>query len=470
MRPKINLAPELDFQPSNLKITNQYYAKYEAISRILDENREIVDLAHGEFKAVLKTPVGRRKRRNAFRYPSDTVVRVLICQIVERLSLRETVVRVDDSHQLRRFTRIDTGSMMDFTTLCNLKNAIAAETWKKMNRLLAGYAVEQQRITGDALRMDTTAVETNIHWPTDSSLLWDTYRVQARLIERARKMDPEAVGERRLHTRRAKRDYLAITRKAAKRSGSREALKPLYKGLIGRVAGICEWALLVAEGLVEGMKGQRYGVLDHAVAEGLVSDLRHYQELGMRVIDQAQRRVLEGESVPNEEKLFSIFEPHSELLKRGKAGKPIEFGHMINIQQVEEKFITDYETFAARPVEHELVRPCLESHKELFGDYPNRLAADKGYYKNMAELLALEEDIEVVGIAKKGKRSPEETAREIDPLFRHAQAFRAGVEGSISFLKRVLRLARCFNKSWDHFSASVGATVFSHNLLILARC
>ncbi len=185
MRPKINREPELDFRPSNLKITNQYYAKYEAISRILDENPEIVDLAHRDLKPALKKSLGKRKRRNAFRYPSDTVVRVLICQVVEGLSLRETVVRIDDSHQLRRFTRIDSGPMMDFTTLCILKNAIAAETWKKMNRLLAGYAVEQQRITGDALRMDTTAVETNIHWPTDSSLLWDTYRVQAGLIERA---------------------------------------------------------------------------------------------------------------------------------------------------------------------------------------------------------------------------------------------------------------------------------------------
>jgi IS5 family transposase len=470
LRPKINVEPELDFRPSSLKLTNQYYAKYEAISTILDDNREIIDLAHRDLEPARKQTSKKRKRGSGFRYSADTLLRIVICQIIEGLSLRQVVVRIDDSQFLRRFVRIDGGSMMDYTTLSILKNAIGDETWKKMNRLLAAYAAAEGRITGEGLRMDTTAVETNIHWPTDSSLLWDTYRVQARLIERARTLDPEAVGTGRLHTRRAKRAHLAITRKAAKKNRSRESLQPLYKGLIGRVEGISGWAASVAEGLAEGLTCERYDVIDHAIAETLASELQHYRTLGARVIDQARRRILEGESVPNNEKLFSIFEPHTELLKRGKAGKDIEFGHMIQIQQVEEKFITDYAAFFSRPVEHQLVTACLESHHELFGDYPNRLAADKGYYEDMPTLHDLEKKVDVVSIAKKGKRNPEETARENDPLFRHAQAFRAGVEGSISFLKRVLGLTRCLNKGWDHFASTVGATVFSHNLLILARC
>jgi IS5 family transposase len=179
--------------------------------------------------------------------------------------------------------------------------------------------------------------------------------------------------------------------------------------------------------------------------------------------------VLQGEPVPNEEKLFSLFEPHTELLKRGKAGKDVEFGHMVQIQQVREKFITDYDVYEARPSEPKLLKPTLESHAQLFGHLPQELSADKGYYESMDALRALEQAIPVVSIAKKGSRTAEETERERDPLFRHAQAFRAGVEGTISFLKRVLRLARCFNKGWEHFLATVGQTVFAHNLLILAR-
>jgi IS5 family transposase len=235
------------------------------------------------------------------------------------------------------------------------------------------------------------------------------------------------------------------------------------------VEGVCAWATAVAYELVAGIESQRYGVWAHAQAEVLVKEIAHFSELGGKVLDQARRRVLHGESVPNHEKLFSLFEPHTELLKRGKAGKDIEFGHMIQIQQVGEKFITAYGVYDQKPVEPTLLQPALEQHRELFGTDPSELTADKGYYQSMDQLRELEKTIDVVSIAKKGKRTLAESEREQDPLFRHAQAFRAGVEGTISFLKRMLRLARCFNKSWAHYVATVGQTIFAHNLLILAR-
>ena len=359
--------------------------------------------------------------------------------------------------------------MMDFTTLDKLKNALRPETWKKIHHGLARHAVSENQITGDRLRLDTTAVETNIHWPTDSTLLWDTYRVLARLIERARGVDAGVVGSGRLHPRRAKREALAITRAAAQKGRRARSLQRPYRRLIRRVEGALSWAACVAHGVADGIASQRHSAWTHAQAEGLVEELAHFHALGERVVDQARRRVLHGESVPNEEKLFSLFESHTELLKRGKAGKDIEFGHMIQIQQVGEKFITDYEVYDKKPIEHTLLAPALAAHRELFGSNPSELSADKGYYQNMEAIRALEHEIAVVSIAKKGPRTQAETEREQDPLFRHAQAFRAGVEGSISFLKRMLRLARCFNKSWEHFVATVGQTVFAHNLLVLAR-
>ncbi|MBW1686644.1 MAG: hypothetical protein JRS35_16455, partial [Deltaproteobacteria bacterium] len=307
------------------------------------------------------------------------------------------------------------------------------------------------------------------HWPTDSSLLWDSYRVLARLIERARQIDPGAVGSGRLHLRRAKREALVIARRAAQKGRRARSLRRPYQRLIRRVEGVCAWATAVAYELLAGIESQRYGVWAHAQAEVLVEEIAHFSELGAKVLDQARRRVLHGESVPNDEKLFSLFEPHTELLKRGKAGKDIEFGHMIQIQQVGEKFITAYEVYDQKPVEPTLLDPALAQHRELFGTDPSELTADKGYYQSMDQLRELEKTIDVVSIAKKGKRTPAESEREQDPLFRHAQAFRAGVEGTISFLKRMLRLARCFNKSWQHFVSTVGQTIFAHNLLILAR-
>ena len=460
----------LDFQPSNLKLTNRYYAKYEAISAVLDATPRIVKLVHADVEKPLKYAATKGKDGRPHRYPSDTVLRILLCQVIENTSLRGVVIRIDDSHFLRRFTRIHHGPMMDFTTLDKLKNSIAPETWRQVNRALARYAVDAKLIDGTRLRLDTTAVETNVHWPTDSSLLWDVYRVLARLLTQAREVAPACVGPQRLHLRRAKRLHLKIGRQAARKRTVTGHLRSLYEALIARVEGICEWAETVHDAIAADGDRRRPRVHDPIRAAGLAAGLAHFRTLGLHVITQARRRVLDGEQVPHAEKLFSIFEPHTELLKRGKARQAIEFGHMVQVQQVEAKFITDYDVFATKPVEHALLAPALASHQQLFGALPDEFTADKGYYENMEALRRLEQKIPTVGIAKKGQRTPDETERERDPVFRHAQRFRAGVEGTISFLKRVLGLTRCLNKGWEQFTATVGAAVLAHNLLILARC
>ena len=470
MREKIVAQPELDFHPSSLKVTNEYFATYEAISRILDANPKIIDLVHREIGGVLAKVTGHDERGRPCTYTTDTVIRILVCQGKEGLSLRGAVIRIDDSHYLRRFIRIDGRSMMDYSTLDKLKNAISAATWKKVCRELAEHAVREERIAGESLRLDTTAVETNIHWPTDSSLLWDVFRVLARLIEQARQFDANLGGGKRLRLRRAKKLASKIARLASNKSASsRKTMCRLHRQFIEAVEGIITWAVSVGEGLQMGRSQRRYDVIGDATAQALIAEMQHYRELGHRVVDQARRRVLDGEKVPNEEKLFSIFEPHTELLIRGKQSRPIEFGHMIQIQQVAGKFITDFDVFEKRPNEHTLVKPALENHKGLFGDYPERLAADKGYYESVEGLLKLEEKVPTVAIAKKGNRTAEQIEREHDPDFKDAQRFRAGVEGTISFLKRVLGLSRCYNKGWEHFCATVGMTVFAHNLLNLAR-
>jgi IS5 family transposase len=470
LRSKINTQSEFNFQPSNLQITNEYYAKYEAITTILDQAPAIVDAVHNDLATALEEEAVEDRRGAKFKFTSDTILRIVLCQIIEGGSLRQIIVRIDDSNYLRHFVRVYNGPMIDFTAFCKLRNLITPETWKRVNTLLAQSAVEQELIEGDQLRLDTTAVETNIHWPTDSSLLWDTYRALARLIEQVREVDPVLVGDQRLLLKKTKRLHQKIARKASRNPRSAAKLEPLYIKLFRLVANILRWADEMADCLARKLAKRRYSELVQAAMESCLEELVHYRELGGHVLDQAQRRVINKESVPNEEKIFSIFEPHTELLKRGKAGKPIEFGHMIQIQQVDGKFITDYDVFDKKPVEHELIEPALESHKALFGQYPDTIAADKGYYERMEEIERLGEIVELVAIAKKGKRTEEQTQRETDPAFQQAQRFRAGVEGSISFLKRVLGLFRCYAKGWEHYKATIGATILAHNLLILARC
>ena len=475
MRPRYNNQPQFHFQAiPTLRITECYYGKYDRIDAILAGHAELVDLIHRDIAEPLDCekaldPTGE----DCYKCSSETVLRIVICQIIEGCSLREIVVRIDDSDFLRRFVRIYNDPMIDYSTFCRLRNRIEPETWKQINKTLAQTAVDQGDISGERTRLDTTAVETNIHWPSDSSLLGDCYRTLAGLVEWMRSLDPDLVDSRRLQRRKVKRLVQKIGRrsrgKTANPEARKEALKSLYTQLITLVSKLSAWCEDIVRGGVGNLACQAYpDALRDPIAE-CMGEMIHFRRLTDQVMEQAHQRVIEGRQVPNDQKLFSIVEPHTELLIRGKAGKPIEFGHMIQIQQVQEKFITHYDVFPDKPVEHELVEPAIERHRELFGDYPKELTADKGYYGSRAQLAALREKIDLVAINKKGKRSKEEKQREADPFFRHAQRFRAGVEGTISYLKRVLGLARCYVKGWMHYAAAIGATIFVHNLLILAR-
>lgn len=465
MRCKIEPQGRLSFRRASLKVTNEYYKRYEDISSILDGTPEILAAVHKDLEKPLGSTSVKDAEGRRCRFTSNTVLRALVVMRCEGLSLRQVTIRIDDSEFLREFIGIYDGPMLDYSTLCRLRNSIRPDTWKRVNELLARYAVDSAKITGAELRLDTTAVETDIHHPTDSALLWDVYRVLARWIERARELHPDLVGTKRLHKKQAKRLATKISR-LSRRKKPRASLQEPYEALISRVSSILEWAWCLAPALRECPKAM--SVLDAAYTSAIAQELETYVKLGARVIDQAQRRILLGEQVPNDEKIFSIFETHTELLKRGKVNKEIEYGHMIQIQQVPEKFITDYSVFEKKPVEHTLLKQAIESHKSLFGKYPEVLAGDKGYYKSMAALAKVGKKVRTVAIGKKGKRTTAETEREHDAVFKKAQRFRAGVEGTISFLKRCLRLDRCLPKGLDHFIANVGIAVFAHNLLKLA--
>jgi IS5 family transposase len=458
-----------EFQSSNLKVTRDHFARYAGIAQILDEHPEIVDAVHADLaKTVKNTGRGRAPGRQC-EYTSETVLRVLISQLIEGEDLRGIVVRIDDSVALRRFVKINDGSMMDSSALCRFKNAIRPATWKKVNLLLARAAVETGKIDGEQLRLDTTAYETNIGYPSDSKLLYDTYRVLARSLQSAREIDGDLLDGRRLHIRRVKKQHLDITRRAAKRGSRSPDLISRYKPLLAAVEGVLQLSEETAVALSGHAHAGHYSVPDTAKAELIASELENYAELGRRVVSQARRRVLHGEKVSATEKLYSIFEPHTELLKRGKAGKPIEFGHMIMIQQVRGCFITGYDVFAKRPADHSLVDPALRRHEELFGEAPSEISGDRGFHQSSDKTAALEQTIPVVSIPKNGRRNASDKERESHFAFKIAQAFRAGVEGSISYLKRALRMLRCLNKGWEHYVSTVGATIFAHNLLVLAR-
>jgi IS5 family transposase len=443
----------MDFvRPTTLKVVEEYRRKYEGVGRNLEENPKILLAVHRDLAGLLSESRNGRESK----YTSEQVLRSLIVMFVEGLSYRDTVIQVENSEFLRKFVGLGVQPMMDFTFLNRAFGVIRAETWGTVNRLLAEYARDEKKISGDKLRIDTTAYETNIHYPTDASLLWDGFRTLARLLRQTKEDHPWLAGRYRFHDKKVKKLMLFITRNSkSQKKLVRRRIQTTYGKLVEQVERVLDIARQVC-GLVPWDDPSR-------------AELLHYIPLVERVVEQTIRRVFEGEKVPANEKIYSIFEEHTELLIRGKARKEIEFGHMVLIGQTKEKFITQYEAMPERLADKDLVDNVLASHKRLFGKPPKVFTTDKGFYESMKKIAQLEKAIETVSICKKGRRNRAEEEREHTEAFQAAQRFRAGVEGTISVLKRVFKLFRCLFKGFKNYACSVGCAVFSHNLVLLAR-
>ncbi|MCX5645419.1 MAG: hypothetical protein NTZ17_12205 [Phycisphaerae bacterium] len=287
-------------------------------------------------------------------------------------------------------------------------------------------------------------------------MLWDSFRTLSRQLRQMQKEFPPLDLDHRFHDQKVKKLATFVARNASsKRKATLRQVKRHYRLLIARV----RW--------IHGI-GQTVGARVQASGEA-AAELAHYLPLVDRIVTQADQRVLQGLRVPADQKLYSLFEEHTELILRGKARKPIEFGHKVMLGQTAEKFIHHYQVLPQRREDPELLEPALEAHQELFGHSPDVLAADKGFYQNMGQIDSLQAKIPTVSIPKKGRRNAPENERETCDAFVSGQRFRAGVEGSISVLKRAFKLGCCLFKGFRHYAASVGLAVLCHNLVLLTR-
>jgi len=431
------------------KVVRQHRRKYKGISRLLDENPEILDRVHQDLKKLSR---GGRKGREAD-FTSETILRALVVHAIEGLALRETVIRIAESDFLQDFLRTRKKAVMDFTFLDKCLLAIRPATWRRVNELLGQKAVAAEQVDPSVIRTDTTVVESNIHWPTDSSLLWDAWRVASRLLQRGRGLCPASCPHR-FHDKKVKRLHLFATRYYKSTSKKRRrVVEKAMRTLIERV----DWIVGIAREFCRFARESTDIELPAVAAE-----LEGFLPAMATTIEQARRRVVQGETVPAAERVFSIFEPHTELIKRGRRQKPVEFGHTVLLCQTGEKFITDYEVFDQRPADCSLTASVIDRHKKLFGAVPRVLAADKGFCPAAEEYAELQERIDTLAI-------PRRMQDLADAVMSTWRAFRAGIEGTISGLKRAFRLSRCFYHGFKGFASSIGLGVFTHNLVVLAK-
>ncbi len=433
-----------------------------AISEFLDQQLPLIEQVRKDLERGLKNA---RTGRNGIA-PSQ-VLRSLVLMRHKNWDYRELRERINDGFTLRSFTGFDSHPVPKHDAFHRAFNRITPETLRDINQLVVQAAVQLGLEDGKTLRVDTTVVESTIHYPTDATLLWDAVRTITRLIEELHEKLPDGVQGFTNRTRSARRRMQAIQRmSAAERTHQQE---PKYRELIR----ITEQVVNNARQVVEKAKAAAPGAGADLIASLVIDSLRHeitgYCQLADRVIDQSRRRVLQGEKVPSEEKIYSIFEPHTDLIKRGKAQKPVEFGHKVFLAESAQGLITDYPVLDGNPSDTDHVPSSLDRHKQTFGIPPELYATDRGFFS--AENVQYSEKAGVTQVSipqRGGHKTAEQDALERSKAFKKAQRFRAGIEGRISVLFRGRGMKRCSFKGRQHFELLVGAAVLANNLLRIA--
>lgn len=429
----------------------------QSISDFLDDHDQLIDQVCRDLQRGLKNPHTGRDGLTPSR-----VLRSFILRRIKNWHYRELRERIADGYTLRQFTEFYTQSVPKHDAFHRAFNRLTPQTLQTINELIVRAAVEMGLEDGSRLRVDTSVVDANIHHPTDSRLLWDSVRVLTRLGDHlVEKVGPPAFPH---HTRAARRRMQAIERMSAKQREEQQV--PKYRELLR----ITEEVVQNVRQLLQRTENA-YGLnfKEDMAIRGLRQEIEHYCQLADKVLNQTRRRVLEGETVPASAKIYSIFEPHTDMIKRGKVNKPVEFGHKVFLAESEQGLITDYQILVGNPNDQEHVAPSLERHQKLFGHAPECYAADRGFASPQNERACEQAGVAVIAIPQcGGQKTPERAAHEKSASFKKGQRFRAGIEGRISVLFRGRGMKRCLDHGRERFELLVGAAVLANNLLRIA--
>jgi IS5 family transposase len=430
-----------------------------AIADFLDDHEELVTRIRGDLRRGLKQPDTGRSGMA----PRE-VLRSLVLMRVKNWDYRELRERIADGYTLRRFTGFGCRPVPKHNAFHRAFVRLTPATLRAVNELVVKAAVDLGLEDGTKLRVDTTVVQTDIHHPTDNTLLWDAVRVLTRLLGRLRRLLGRRIKGFRNRTRAARRRMQVIQRMTATQRVRQQTAK--YRELIS----IAEEVVACARSALD--KHRKAGgndLIGHLAVAELRKEIDHYRGLADRVIDQVRRRVIDGEQVPNAEKIYSIFEPHTDLIKRGKVRSPMEFGHKVFLAESAKGLITQYQVLNGNPPDEQQVSRSLQRHKRAFGQAPELYSADRGFFSERNLTLCEGRGVKVVCIPQSGgRRTPQREAWEKAPTFKHGQRFRAGIEGRISVLFRGRGMKRSLAKGSDRFELLVGAAVLANNLMNIA--
>lgn len=388
--------------------------------------------------------------------PVEVILRMLVVRRLYNWSFEQTEKRVKDSLVLRWFCRVYFETVPDDTTLIRWAGQVQGETLAQFNQRLTGLATQLKITRGRKLRTDGTVVETNMQAPTDSRLLADSVRVLGRTLNRAKKLlaDKTELGKEVFRNR--SRSAKKTARRAQRLMGRNQDLgKESYRKLVQITQKTVVQVKKVLTLLKDSAEKQ---------AKQLVETFETFLPRAEQVIDQTVRRVFQDESVPADEKIVSLFESHSAIIRRGKVGKPVEYGHKVWLDEVEGGLVSNWRVLAGNPNDKTQLTPSLEAHAAQFEKPPEQVSADRGVYSAPNEQAAKARPIKRVVLPQPGQKSTARQTHEKQGWFRRGRKWHAGVEGRISVLKRVFGLDRCLNQGENGFHRWVGWAMIANNL------
>jgi IS5 family transposase len=429
-------------------------------------------LADEHMVATVYEALGKRhpksRSRGRLGTPAEVVLRLLVLKHVRNWSYEVLEREVRANLVYRNFTRVGGAKAPDAKTMGRWGVALGPEVIERIHARMVEIARSNGLTEGRRMRVDTTVVETNIHYPTDSSLLGDGVRVLIRSMKKITAIAGEVGAKLRDRSRSAKRRVLDIARAArAKGQPHRERLARAYSHLLDSTSRVVGQAKRFAKEIASGVKGSS-DVVQQLALEGLRQQLETMVPLVRQVMKQTRARILRGET-RTEGKLLSLFEPSTEVIRKGKAGKPNEFGKMVKLQEAENQIVIDYEVYARRPNDADLLIAAIDTHQAKLGRAPYLVAADAAFYSANNEAAAKAKGVKRVCIPNRSTKSVERRREQKKRWFRNGQKWRTGCEGRISVVKRRHGLNRCRYKGDAGMSRWVGLGVIADNLVSIGR-
>ena len=423
-------------------------------------NEAMVSAVHQAL--VQRHPQSRRRGRLGF--PAEVVLRLLVLKHIRNWSYAVLEREVRANLVYRDFTRVGAAKMPDAKTMGRWGVAMGPTVIHQIHDRIVQIARAHDVVQGRRMRVDTTVVENNIHYPTDSSLLGDGVRVLTRTMRKISKLTGQAGAKLRDRGRGVGLRLLEIARAArGKAQPSQAKMKLAYGRLLNATGRVVGQAKRFSKEITTGVK---YSLVParQVVLEGHRQLLDEMLPRVQQVIRQTKARIVHGDS-RSEGKIVSLFEPSAEVIRKGKASKPTEFGKLVKLQEAENQIIVDYEVFARRPSDMDLLIPAIDVHQAKLGRVPRLVAADAGFYSARNEAAAKAKGVKRVCIPNRSSKSAARKREQKKRWFRNGQRWRTGCEGRISVSKRRHGLNRCRYRGDDGMQRWVGLGVIADNVI-----